>query len=337
MSAYSPCSARPPVSVVIRSRNAARWLPDCLDALAAQTLQNHEVVVVDDGSTDDSVSLVRERYPSVRLIEQGRRTWPAAAANAGIRLARGEYIALLDTDTVPRPGWLAALVEAVEGCPARSGAVASKMLSLDDPGRTDDAGDALSWTGAAEKVGHGQPSEAFNEQREVFSVCCGAALFRRSFLDAVGGFDERFSFYLDDVDLCLRGRLLGFRYIFEPAAEVLHKGHGSGLPRAHYVRQVTRNRLMLFAKSVPAGLLVKHLPQLLYGQLYFLIAYRKPLSSLTGYAMLLPCIPHILRARRRARASLAVGVDEFDRMLTREMSEPPLRSLLRRRSARLRP
>src|SRR5262249_39310360 len=157
------------------------------------------------------------------------------AVNLGIRAARGEYVALLNTDTVARPDWLAALVRALDESPPETGAVASKMLSLDDASRIDDAGDALARTGAAENRGHGEPAHRFTRRDEVFSVCAGAALYRRSFLDAVRAFDARFFAYLEDVDLGLRGRLLGFRYVFEPAAEVLHKGHGSELPRADYV------------------------------------------------------------------------------------------------------
>lgn len=335
MSGSSPSAARPRVSVVIPNYNGAGWLPGCLDALAAQTFRNSEVLLVDNGSTDPSRPLLRERYAHVRLIALARNTGFAAAVNIGIRAARGEYVALLNTDTVARPDWLAALVQALDQSPADTGAVASRMLSLDDPSRIDDAGDALSWTGAAEKLGHGEPASKFTHRGEVFSVCAGAALYRRSFLEAVRGFDERFFAYLEDVDLGLRGRLLGYRYVFEPAAQVLHKGHGSALPRADYVRLITRNRLLLFAKSVPLWLLLKHLPQLLYGQLYFLIAYRRPGASLAGYASLLPCIPHVWRERRRARASRRIGVAELDRMLTTRMREPPLRVLLRHRLGRL--
>ena len=331
MNGSCPSAAPPRVSVVIPNYNGAGWLPRCLDALVAQTFQDKEVLVVDNGSTDGSVSLLRERYAHVRLIALARNTGFAAAVNTGICTARGEYVALLNTDTVARPGWLAALVQALDRDPADTGAVASRMLSLDDPSRIDDAGDALSWTGAAEKLGHGEAASRYTHRAEVFSVCAGAALYRRSFLEAARGFDERFFAYLEDVDLGLRGRLLGFRYVFEPAAEVLHKGQGSALPRGDYVRLVTRNRILLFAKSMPLSLLLKHLPQLLYGQVYFLIVYRRPAASLAGYLSLVACLAHIVRERRRLRAARRIDSAELDRLLTRGMREPPLRMLLRRR------
>lgn len=337
MSGSSPSDAHPRVSVVIPNYNGAAWLPGCLDALAAQTFADYKILLVDNGSTDHSVPLLRESYAHVQLIALKRNIGFAAAVNLGIRAAPSQYVALLNTDTVAKPDWLAALVRALDQSPAATGAVASKMLSLDDPGRIDDAGDVLSWTGAAEKLGHGEPAQKFSRRDEVFSVCAGAALYRRSFLEAVQGFDERFFAYLEDVDLGLRGRLLGYHYVFEPSAQVLHKGHGTGLPRADYVRLMTRNRLMLFAKNLPLSLLLKHLPQLLYGQLYFVIAYRKPGASLAGYASLLACIPHIRRERRWALASCRIDPAKLEQMLTTRMREPRLRVLFRNRLGRLWP
>jgi GT2 family glycosyltransferase len=322
---------------VIPNYNGITWLSPCLDALAGQEFRDFEVVLVDNGSTDGSVALLRERFSRVRVIVLERNTGFAAAVNVGIRAARGEYVALLNNDTVAKPRWLGALVQTMNSSPEDVVAVASIMLLMDDPAQVDDAGDVLSWTGAAQKVGHGQSASDFVERREIFSPCAGATLYRRSFLEQLRGFDDRFFAYLEDVDLGLRGRLLGYRYLFEPAAVVLHKGHGSTIPRADYVRLMTRNRIMLFAKNVPLTLLLKHLPQLLYGQLYFLIAYRKPLHSVAGYASLFPCIPHILRERRRILQSRRLSATDLERLLSTEMSEPPLRELFRHRLRRLRP
>ena len=336
MSGPSASAARPRVSIVIPNYNGSAWLPGCLGALAGQQYENHEVLVVDNGSTDGSVSLLGSRYPHVQLIELDRNFGFAGAVNRGIRAARGEYVALLNNDTVARPDWLATLVRALDDSPDVVAAVGSNMLSLDDPSRIDDAGDALSWTGAAEKLGHGDLASGIAHRREVFSVCAGAALFRRSFLETLRGFDERFFAYLEDVDLGLRGRLLGYRYVVEPAAEVLHKGYGTALPRADYVRLVTRNRLMLFAKSLPVTLALKHLPQLLYGQLYFAIVYRHPAATLAGYAAFLRCLPHLWRERRRTMASCRIAAVDLERMLTTRMHEPPLRDLALRRLRRWR-
>lgn len=308
-------ASSPRVSVVIPNHNGAAWLPQCLDSLARQDYRDFEVILVDDGSTDESVALVRDRYPDVRPVVLENNSGFASAVNQGIATARGTYVVLLNNDTVAEPGWLRALVRLADESSSDVGAIASKMLRMEDPNRVDDAGDALSWTGDAQKSGHEQPASEFVERREVFSVCAGAALYRRSFLEEMGGFDERFFAYLEDIDLGLRGRLLGYRYLFEPDARILHQGQGSGLTRSRYVRLMTRNRLMLFLKSVPLSLLIKRLPRILRGQIHFLIAYRKPWQSLVGYASLLPCVPHILRSRRRMKSSKRIPESQLDALL----------------------
>jgi GT2 family glycosyltransferase len=313
----------PKVSVVIPNHNGAAWLPQCLESLARQEYRDFEVILVDDASTDESVNLVRGRFPDVRRILLPNNTGFAAAVNQGIAGARGTYVVLLNNDTVAEPGWLTALVRLADTRPREVGAIASKMLRMEDPHRIDDAGDALSWTGAAEKLGHQQPAGDFLEEREVFSVCAGAALYRRSFLKEMGGFDERFFAYLEDVDLGLRGRLAGYRYLFEPGARVLHQGQGSGMSRSQYVRLMTRNRLLLFLKNVPLSLLVKRLPQILRGQIHFLIAYRQPWQSLVGYASLVGCIPHILRERDRMKSSRRIPTSQLDAMLVHGNGTPP--------------
>jgi len=316
-------ASSPKVSVVIPNHNGADWLPPCLDSLARQEYRDFEVILVDDGSTDESVALVRDQYPDVRPVVLENNTGFASAVNQGIATARGTYVVLLNNDTVAEPGWLQALVRLVDESSSEVGAIASKMLCMEDPARVDDAGDALSWTGDAQKLGHQQPAGDFVQRREVFSVCAGAALYRRSFLEEIGGFDERFFAYLEDVDLGLRGRLLGYRYLFEPHARILHQGQGSGLSRSRYVRLITRNRLMLFLKSVPLSLLIKRLPRILHGQIHFLIAYRKPWQSLVGYASLFPCLPHILRARHRMKSSRRIPASQLDAMLANGTRTPP--------------
>jgi GT2 family glycosyltransferase len=322
--------------VVIPNHNGTAWIPGCLSGLEVQEFRDFEVVFVDNGSTDDSVSRARELRPDIRLTVFERNRGFASAVNAGTTAARGEYVALLNTDTVARPLWLAALVSALDEADEDVGAVAPKMLRMDDPDTVDDAGDALFWTGAAEKVGHGRPASEYNTPREIFAPSGGASLYRRTFLEEMGGFDERFFAYLEDVDIALRGRLRGFRFLFEPAAEILHKGHGSDIPPSSYVRLVTRNRVLLFAKSIPLALLLRNLGTLLYGQFYFFVVYRRPLSSLIGYASLVPQLPHILRERRKMRPRVQVEAGELQERLGGRMSEPPLGEVLLRAVRRLR-
>ena len=317
------------VTVVIPVWNGAARLAACLDALAAQSFRDFAVIVVDNGSTDNSRALVARHAPQAALIAWERNRGFAAAVNAGIRASRTEYVALLNMDTSPRPDWLANLVQAMDTSAPDVGGLASKMLAMTDPAVVDDCGDSLSWQGAAAKRGHGRSAAEFEIFGEIFSPCAGAALYRKSFLDELGGFDERFFAYLEDVDLGLRGRLCGYRYHFVPMAEVLHQGHGSGLPQARYVCLITRNRILLLLKNMPARLLVRHAVSLLYGQIYFFIAYRRPLAALAGYFSVLPVLPHIVRERCRIQPNMKLTLAQVEQLLTPTMAEPPLRELAR--------
>ncbi len=315
------------VTIVIPVWNGANWLPDCLHALRQQTFRDFTVLIVDNGSNDGSADITRAIWPQAQIIAFKRNRGFAAAVNAGFRASASAYIALLNVDTQPRPNWLATLVATMDQSAPAIGCLASKMLAMHNPELADNCGDMLSWQGAAHKRGHNQPADCFNRTEEVFSACAGAALYRRKMLEELGGFDERFFIYLEDVDLGLRARLHGYHCLFIPTAEVLHKGHGSKIPQGRYVRLITRNRLMLFLKNMPAGLLLRHAPELLYGQLYFLIAWRRPFSVLAGYAMLLPCLAHIIRARRRAAHNMLISRQAVEQLLSPTMPEPTLRRL----------
>lgn len=317
------------VTVIIPVWNGAAWLNACLRALEEQSFRDFEVIAVDNGSTDSSLEIVRVACPHARIIPFGRNRGFAAAINAGLQECCSEYVALLNMDTRPRQDWLRNLVGAMDAAGPDVGCLASKMLSMADPAIVDDCGDILSWQGAAAKRGHAQAAGLFNLVTEVFSPCAGAALYRRAMLEALGGFDERFFAYLEDVDLGLRARLRGWRCQFVPAAEVLHAGQGGGLRRARYVRIITRNRLMLLFKNIPARLLFRHALSLLYGQWYFFVMYRRPLSSLAGFCSFLVNLPHVCRERRKILKDPAISPEQLEELLDPKMPEPPLREVLR--------
>lgn len=314
----------PDIAIVIPNLNGVRWLTGCLDSLCAQTLAPSEIVVVDNGSTDDSVKLIRARYPRVCVMELGHNTGFAAAVNAGIRATHSPWVALVNTDTRAEPDWLAQLANALAAVGEDVGAVVGLMQWMENPDRVENAGDELSWQGAAEKRGHGAPMADFGQPGEVFSCCAGATLYRRAFLNDVGGFDEHFFAYLEDIDLGLRGRLLGYRYLYVPSARILHHGHGSGMPGPRYVRWTTRNRLALFIKHIPGRLLLRHAHQLLYGQWFFLVCHRRPWSTWCGYVDVMRDWKHLQQQRRDIKARRRLSVAACDQLLKPRMQAPGL-------------
>jgi GT2 family glycosyltransferase len=323
------------VTIVIPNWNGMQWLDRCLGALHRQTFTGAAIILVDNGSTDGSLAFAARDYPVVRVIELGTNTGFAHAVNVGIGTAETPYVALLNTDTEVHADWLAALLACIERAPPEVAAVSPQMLMMDDAALIDDAGDELSWYGAATKRGHGRPAAEYNEPTEIFSPSAGASLYRRSFLDAMGGFDEGFFAYLEDVDLGLRGRLAGYCYLYEPRAKVAHKGHGSGIPRPSYVELMTRNRLMLFGKNLPAGLLLRHAPQLLFGQSYFLLAQGRPWSSLKGYAAFVAALPTMVRKRREVSSKTTLDSAAISALLGTERPSPSLWSRTGARIGRL--
>ncbi len=295
-------------SVVIPNWNGRRWLPRCLDGVARQELAPDEVIVVDNGSADGSLEYLRDEHPDVRVIALGTNTGFAHAANRGLQAARGEMVALVNTDVVLAPDWLRRIAAALREHPAAA-SVACKMLSLERPEMVYDAGDILRRDGACEQRGRFGPDDGrWDTSEEIFGACAGAALYRRDAVLTLGGFDERYFAYLEDVDLALRLRLAGWRCRYEPAV-ALHAGEGSShqLPGAHHYL-VARNSLLLITKAFPP----RWLPLVAYRQASWawsaLRAHRLS-THLRGLAAGLALVPRVLSERRRLRANARVPIE----------------------------
>jgi hypothetical protein len=299
----------PSVSVVVPNLNGERWLPGCLDALARQELAPAEVIVVDDGSTDRSLEYLAASHPQVRVIALRRNTGFAHAANCGVKAAAHEFVALLNTDVVLEPDWLARTVAALHADPGAA-SVACKMLSLSEPERVYDAGDVLRRDGACEQRGrYARDDGRWDAPGEVFGACAGAALYRRRAVLELGGFDERYFAYLEDVDLALRLRLAGWRCRYEPAV-ALHAGEGSSdqLPGGHHAL-VTRNTVVLVVKAFP----VRWLPMVLYRQLgwaWHAWRERRLRAHLRALLSAAPMLRGAWRERRTLAASARVPIDQ---------------------------
>jgi GT2 family glycosyltransferase len=266
------------------------------------------VIVVDNGSNDGSAEFLRSEHPEVSMIELGRNTGFAHAANRGVREADAEYVALVNTDVELSPDWLERMGGALAEDPACASA-ACQMLSMRDQSRIYDAGDVLRRDGVCEQRGRfGLHERRLDEPGEIFGACAGAALYRRAAFLAVGGFDERFFAYLEDVDLALRLRLAGWTCRYEPAV-ALHAGEQSSrqLPGGHWYL-VERNTLVLVAKAFPA----RWLPLVAYRQLAWAwraLGERRLKWQLRGALAAVPLLPHALRERRRLRLSASVPIE----------------------------
>ncbi len=295
------------VAVIVPNWNGRRWLAQCLQALSEQTRPPAEILVVDNGSTDGSLSLTGECRLPVTAIALDRNTGFAYAANRGIEAARTDAVALVNTDVVLARDWIERLLSALER-DCGLAAVACKMVQMGDERRLYDTGDFLRRDGVCEQRGRFELDDGgFDTAGEVFAPCAGAAVYRRDAVLAAGGFDERLFSYLEDVDLGLRLRLAGWRCAYEPAVAV-HAGGGSSWqltpPVEHWVQ---RNTLLLVAKAFP----VRWLPLVAYRQLgwaWHALRERRLRWQLTGALAAFRQLPSVLRERSALRRTAVVPV-----------------------------
>jgi GT2 family glycosyltransferase len=228
----APGGTVPRISAIVVSYNTRDDLLRCLEALQAATGAALETIVVDNGSTDGSVDAVRARFPDVRAIANAANLGFARANNLGLRAARGEFVLVVNSDCEVRPGAVAALCAILETRPEV--AIAGPRTVGSDGGPQVSFGPSLTpvaeWrqgrlvrgvkAGDAAALRRAAALAAHEQEPEWVSASCFLA--RRSALEAVGGFDESFFLYEEDVDLCLRVRLAGGRILYTPAAEVVH-------------------------------------------------------------------------------------------------------------------
>ena len=258
---------RPVVSVIIVNWNGERLLGGCLAALSAQRYRNFETIVVDNGSVDGSVKLLRDSYPGVAVIENGENRGFAAANNQAIAIAKGRYLALLNNDVEVGREWLSHFVAAAESSPPDVGMWACKILSWEDRATIDSVGGLLlSRCGIAKGRGRGAPDRGqYDREREVFIPSACAALYRRELFQDIGGFDEDFFAYCEDTDLGMRARLRGWKCLSVPDAVVFH--HYSGTAGKYSPMKaflVERNHLWVALKTFPLPMLLRLPPVTLW-------------------------------------------------------------------------
>ena len=321
------------VSIIIVNLNGKQLLGPCLDSLEAQIFKEFEVLLVDNGSTDGSLRYVEAHYPQVRLLPQGSNLGFAAANNIGLREARGDLIALLNNDAEAHPNWLSKLVAALEANPD-IGFCASKMVLHSQSHLADACGDFYTVEGVAGKIGHLEPASRYDEPREVFGACAGAAIYRRAVLEEVGGFDEDFFIVYEDSDLSFRARLLGYKCLYVPTAVVYHHLSATLGPQSDTaVYYAQRNMEFVFFKNMPAPLLLKYLPLHFTTDLLLFIRYlfhRQARGFLKAKLHAMVMMPRMLEKRRQIQKSRRVSAAEIDRLLVRGYLWQKLSRTLRR-------
>jgi GT2 family glycosyltransferase len=252
------------ISVVVVNYNGKKFLDNCISSLFNQTYEDFEIIVVDNGSSDNSSTYIRERYPSVILVETGTNLGFAGGTNAGIRTAKGEFILTLNNDTIADSHLLEEIVQ-----PMRSdvcvGMCGAKMRLPD--GRINSTAICISRSGAAWDRGMGESDHGqYDVAEEIFGPCAGAALYRCTMLDEIGLFDEDFFLFMEDVDLAFRARLAGWKCMYVPTALVVHiHGGTAGFRSIISIYYANRNLGWYVVKNFPPRTLLLSSPWIITG------------------------------------------------------------------------
>ncbi|HXH07144.1 MAG TPA: glycosyltransferase family 2 protein [Vicinamibacterales bacterium] len=317
------------IAVLIVNWNSGPLLAECLQALRRQVRAPDHVIVVDNASSDGSMEVAARFLRDAEVIRLGSNVGFARANNLAARAAaRFDALALLNPDAFAEPEWLRALTEAA-ACRPEFAAFASQMRLASAPERLDGAGDSYHVSGRAWRVGHGSPAAEWRTgDSEVFAACAAAALYRRGPFEEVGGFDERYFCYFEDVDLGFRLRLRGYRCLYVHAAVVRHVSSASAGYRGDFaVYHGERNAVWTWVKNMPAPLLWLYLPQhlLLNAAALAYYAFRgQGLVALRAKFDALKGLPETLRDRRAVQRARRVSVRELRRAMSRGLAAPYL-------------
>jgi GT2 family glycosyltransferase len=308
-------SAEPQVAVVVPSWNSAALLPALLDSLRDESI-GIELLVVDNGSRDETRDLLRDR--GVEHIALPDNVGFAAAMNRGVAATSAPFVLGLNADTVVEHGAVGVLTAALASDQSLGG-VQPRILQIDrdathDPStaRLYSAGMALTADGRAFETGAGErQAEGLVHRREIFGVCGAACLLRRELFSELGGYDESFFAFYEDVDLNVRARIAGWRFAYVPEAIVWHLGNASWMeeaprPGAWNARLVARNRIVTEARFMPLAALPRILAVEI-GALARAARHRRLRSTFRGKLEGLGRLRGAMRERRRLAANGDLG------------------------------
>tara|TARA_R110002073_G_scaffold126703_8_gene271667 strand:- start:11345 stop:12340 length:996 start_codon:yes stop_codon:yes gene_type:complete len=297
------------VDVIIVNYNAGAYLKACIDGLRAQTLSDFAAVIVDNASEDGSIEALGALDERFQVVRNSDNLGFAVACNQGAALGQAPWVAMLNPDAIPEPDWLEKLTQCAEQTGAA--AIGSTQIWTGDADILDGAGDVYSPLGVAWRGGFGAPLETAPPTGTCFGPCAAAALYRRDVFDDIGGFDENFFCYMEDVDLAFRMRLVGHFAVQSREAIVHHVGSAiAGRASPFVIYYGTRNRLWTFLKNAPPLMLWTMFPlHLLVNVGFYIRSFAHKRQEPTGRAIrdALGNWPDVMRWRRSVQQRRTVS------------------------------
>ena len=254
----------PKVTILIPNYNGKKWLEQCLLTVEKSTYPNKEILVVNNGSTDQSGEFLKKNYPNVRVIEIKKNRGYAGANNLGVKHANGKYVLFLNNDTQVTPNFLEPLVAKIES-DEQIGAVQPQIRHMVNKDVIDSIGSFFTFTGFLYHYGYFQPHKEKKYQKElsVYSVKGACFLMSKKDYLNLGGIDESFVTYVEESDLCHRILLSGKKIMYVPQSIVYHYGGGDMhvMTKSEVVIfRSFRNRFVSYIKNLGIKKLILVLP-----------------------------------------------------------------------------
>lgn len=323
------------VTIIIVNWNGKGLLKECLTSLRKQSYTDFSILLVDNGSEDESVAFVKKHFSEVQVISLTENMGFSVANNLAIKSVHSKYVALLNNDAVADPLWLENLVTALDETP-EAGFAASRILLYDTPHLIDRAGDGYSTAGTGLLRGRGADASSYGRKEWIFGACAAAALYRMRMLRDIGLFDEDFFLLYEDVDLSFRAQLRNYKCLYVPEAKAFHKASKSIVhdsPTSVYYSH--RNLEWVYFQNMPARLIRKsilsHMVYDMAALVYFLVNGRfrtfikAKFHAVKGFRK-------ILEKRRIVQGGRLVDEDRIWRTLEPERLLPRLKTRLNNRS-----
>ncbi len=270
----------PKVSIIILNYNGKKWLEKCLPSWEKTTYPNVEVIIVNNGSTDDSADYVKKKHPKFRLVEIHPNRGFAGGNNYGVKKAKGKYVFLLNNDTTVSPGLLQPLVERMEK-DQTIGVIQPQMRNMTRRDRNDAVASFFTATGYLYHYGYMQPIKKPQYQKPMYAYSIKGAgmMMRRDDYLSLGGLDEDFVCYVEETDLCHRVWLSGKKVLYYPKSYMYHFGGGdmSIMEKSETtIYRSFRNKFVSYIKNLSMPELLKMLPiHLLLSEGYIIIFLAK--------------------------------------------------------------
>jgi GT2 family glycosyltransferase len=304
-------------SVIIVSYNSKNDLAECIPSLMSQSYTNKELIIVDNASADGTVAFIREQYPDIHLVESKSNLGYAEGNNLGFRHSQGDYIVIVNPDTVAHHDWLKELIRPLENDTGIS-LTSSKILLYDRRDNINTCANITHYSGLDFCNGFRDSSARFVKDEEVGAVSgCSFAITRNVF-DQLNGFDPDFFMYMEDIDISWRARLAGYKILLAPSSIIYHKF--SLIVHPWKLFFLERNRYLMILKNYKLKVLVLSMPALFITEIMtmgYAVTRGLPFVyyKLKAYLWLATNFGQIIDKRRNVQKTIKITEKDFIRML----------------------